>query len=317
MKHNVLITKRNPDLSLLKRRWVRPEFTADDGIGSMNSLYQATDAIVAIAELRDDFTFNIGSGVTIGPGLMLTATHVLDEFRESSAGPVMMTFLPDGAARAWLPVYSVASSSKSRFAMISDDRTVVSDLSLLICNLHSESHPSQQLCMMPMEIALPVPGTRLWAIGFRQGDTGESDSAAIPLVTSGIVTDAFPQGRGERLLSPCVEVAMETLGGMSGGPVFNEEGFLVGIVSSSFDNGPTYVTLVWDSLMMSIDGLPEEICSYAISTIAEAVELGLVKMNGNYKIHGNGSVVMTLSEAETEFAQASGNIEWTVRGTRT
>jgi len=39
--------------------------------------------------------------------------------------------------------------------------------------------------------------------------------------------------------SRCLEVAMDTMGGMSGGPVVNDEGWLVGIVSSSFEGGCT------------------------------------------------------------------------------
>lgn len=51
------------------------------------------------------------------------------------------------------------------------------------------------------------------------------------MVTSGLVTDCFPQGRGERMPASCIEVAMDSIGGMSGGPVVNDEGWLVGICS--------------------------------------------------------------------------------------
>jgi len=39
----------------------------------------------------------------VGPGLLVTATHVLDEFPRYGRPPMFMTFLPD-RARAWLPL---------------------------------------------------------------------------------------------------------------------------------------------------------------------------------------------------------------------
>ncbi|WP_142916619.1 trypsin-like peptidase domain-containing protein, partial [Klebsiella pneumoniae] len=68
------------------------------------------------------------------------------------------------------------------------------------------------------------------------------------MVSSGLVTAAFPQGRGERMPAPCIEVEMDTMGGMSGGPVVDSDGNVIGVVSSSFDGGPSYVTLIWDAL---------------------------------------------------------------------
>lgn len=38
------------------------------------------DSIVAVAKLTDEGTLAVGSGVMIGPGLMVTASHVLEEF---------------------------------------------------------------------------------------------------------------------------------------------------------------------------------------------------------------------------------------------
>jgi hypothetical protein len=53
-----------------------------------------------------------------------------------------------------------------------------------------------------------------------------------------------------------VEVNMEARGGMSGGPVFNEAGHVVGVVSSSVGweggNGPTYVSLVWPAALSEV-----------------------------------------------------------------
>lgn len=278
--------------------WGRPAFTEDDGIGPLDSLHQAGDAIVSIAGYFDDKLISIGSGIMIAPGIALTATHVLDEFPRSGSGPVLLTFLPDGAGRAWLPTSTVTCSGASEFHM--DERKVISDLTIVSCTLNSNAHATHPLSLAPMEMCLPLAGQRLWAVGFRHGEIDGNATAVSPLVSSGLVTSSYPHGRGERMRSPCVEVAMEALGGMSGGPVFNEDGRLVGIVSSSFDGGPSYVTLVWDSLRVSIDGLPQDIWESETSGLAEGMQLGLVQVKGKFKADEERNITLVLSDEEMQ-----------------
>jgi hypothetical protein len=51
---------------------------------------------------------------------------------------------------------------------------------------------------------------------------------------------------------PVLEVECPTVGGMSGGPVFDSRGRLVGLLCSSLDtedgHGVTYVSLLWPTL---------------------------------------------------------------------
>src|SRR5436190_8337014 len=117
MIHRVEITADNIALAKLKPKWGRPEFTSVDGIGPLDSLHQAGDAVASVAGYFDERLISIGSGIMIAPGLILTATHVLDEFPRSGSGPVLLTFLPGGAARAWLPTATVTFSGKSEFVM--------------------------------------------------------------------------------------------------------------------------------------------------------------------------------------------------------
>ena len=69
MKHRIQITEVNPEVVSLPLKWGRPEFTSDDGIGSLKILYQASDSIIAIAGFFDDDLVTIGSGVMVGPSL--------------------------------------------------------------------------------------------------------------------------------------------------------------------------------------------------------------------------------------------------------
>jgi hypothetical protein len=94
---------------------------------------------------------------------------------------------------------------------------------------------------------------------------------------------------------------MEALGGMSGGPVFNEEGYVVGLESSSFDDGPTYVTLVWDAMRLAISGLPKELWSGESSGLLEGIDLGLVRVRGKFKADSDRNIILTLTEDEMNY----------------
>ncbi|MGA3868728.1 serine protease [Ralstonia pseudosolanacearum] len=276
---SVRITEDNPALATLRQSWVTAVYSNEDGIGPMGSLHEAGDALAALALIDDGGPIVLGSGVMIGPGLAVVATHVLAEFKAQNAHPVLLTFLPNGA-RAWLPRESSTLTGPSAFGV---DRRIVSDVSLLSCTLNSEAFEHYPLALAPLQIALPLVGERLWAFGYRHDALQDAAALVTPLVTSGVVTAVFPRGRGERMPSACVEVAMDTKGGMSGGPVVNANGDLVGIVSSSLDGGPSYVTLIWEALRIKVSSRLPSLALRGDIDLFAARELGLVKLKGQVK----------------------------------
>ncbi|WP_027554358.1 serine protease [Bradyrhizobium sp. Cp5.3] len=293
--HSALVTTENPALSELKLSWRTVEFTAEDGVGPLASLHEAGDALVAVARMEEEGLTILGSGVMVGPGLLLTATHVLDEFSQEKAGPVFLTFLP-GASRAWLPQDAATISAESEF---DETRKVVSDLSLVSCTLNSAAHEEFPLMLAPMQVALPLIGERLWAIGFRHQDIKDCAARVTPMISSGLVTAAFPHGRGERMASPCFEVNMDTVGGMSGGAVVNSDGYLVGIVSSSFEGGPSYVTLIWEAIRLGVKGTVPKLATQESVSLLSAKALGLVKLKG--KVDSRPfAVTFTFSDEESK-----------------
>lgn len=293
LSYSAQITANNPALAELKLSWATMVFTAVDGIGPMRSLHEAGDSLVAVVKMEEDGIKIIGSGVMVGPGLLLTATHVLDDFDKSSP-PQFLTFLPH-TARAWSPVHTTTVSGKSDFG---DDREKVSDLSLVSCTLNSIAHEDYPLMLAPMEVALPLVGERLWAFGFRHQFIDDGVASVTPMVSSGIVTEAFPHGRGERMPSPCLEVEMDTIGGMSGGQVVNADGNVIGIVSSSLPGGPSYITLIWDALRYNIKGTIPALSDRKKVNLLYAKRLGLVKIKGKVERKPWGDVVFTMSEKE-------------------
>ncbi|WP_210238953.1 serine protease [Mesorhizobium sp. B4-1-3] len=270
-------------------------FAAEDGIGPLASLYDAGDALVAVAKMEEREITILGSGVMVGPGLLLTATHVIEECMAVGAiSPVFLTFLP-GAARAWLPQEIVASSVVSKF---DETRDVISDLSLISCTLNSAAYETSPLMLAPMQIALPLVGQRLWALGFRHQRIEDGTALVSLMVSLGLVTAVFPCGRGERMISPCCEVEMDVLGGMSGGPVLNSDGLLVGIVSSSFDGRPSYITLIWDAFQLNLKGTVPKLARHGKTSLLHARAMGLVKVKGQVSRNPWGDVKFVLSDAE-------------------
>lgn len=291
---SVRITEDNPSLATLRPSWVTAVYSSMDGIGGMGSLHEAGDALVAVAQAHESGTTILGSGVMIGPGLLLTATHVLDEFPESGVPPFFLTFL-QGAARAWLPRDRSTLTGPSSFA---EDRRQISDVTLISCSLNSDAYSDHPLTLAPLQVALPLLGERLWAFGYRHGAIEDGAALITPLVTSGLVTDVFPHGRGERMPASCIEVAMDTKGGMSGGPVVNANGDLVGIVTSSFDGGPSYITLIWDALRLKVRSVLPSLSGRGDIDLFTARDLGMVRLKGEARRRRRGDVVLTLSNEE-------------------
>lgn len=297
----VEITAANPALADLRLSWRTAVFSADDGLGHMGSLHEAGDALAVVGIMGPDGLSNVGSAVMVGPGLLLTATHVVKEAARLEGQTVFLTFLP-GATPAWLPSDMMALARPSDFIGRED---VVSDLSLVSCTLNSEAHAAFPLTLAPMQIALPLVGERLWAMGFRQGGMEEGAALVTPLVSSGLVVAAYPNGRGERMISPCFEVDMDTPGGMSGGAVVNADGRLVGIVSSALDGGPSYATLIWDAVLLRVRGQISKLQRNPHVSLLGASAWGLAKLKGKVDRDPFGDVHMTLTREEQELFAAS------------
>lgn len=290
----------NPALSELRLSWASAVYTGEDGIGQMGSLHEAGDSLVAVGRLEDEGIKFIGSGVMVGPGLVVTASHVLEEFPRTGAGPIFVTFLPDGS-RAWLPRDRCTAVGPSEF---DDERSRISDLTLVSCTLSSKAHEDRPLCLASIKAEVPLLGSRLWAFGYRQESLDDSIPGITPYVSSGKVTALFAHGRGERMPASCIEVDMESFGGMSGGAVVNADGDLIGIVSSSFEGGPTYVTLIWDVLRLTVESKLPYFSGRGPIGLFDAEMAGLVRINGQVKRRGR-DVVLDMSEEESAvFAQS-------------
>jgi hypothetical protein len=195
-----------------------------------------------------------GSAVLVAPGVAIAAKHVIEGF-------LTRLSIEEGAS---LSCMSIASSQ----AMIWHCRKITilpdADLAILILRYASALPPESIFRMAAITTRLPKVGEQVSMVGFTaMGGEFPFDPVGYTVVghvrvSVGTIGARYPTGRDKIMVPwPALEIASSASGGMSGGPVFDKHGLLLGIVSTSFGAedhiGPSYVSLLWPALMTPID----------------------------------------------------------------
>lgn len=284
-------------------KWVCPEFQAVDGIVE-ESLWALSGLIVTIGFIDKEIHRIIGSGIMIAPGLCLTATHVMEETKKRQA--LLFSFPNEHSMRIWLPEdFNAQEKTSIELIPFRKPEPKYSDVGVLSYSPISKFKDDEDYLFAPIAVSVPKIGERLWATGYRQISNNGVPKIAF-FIISGLVTEQYLEGRGSHINGPCVEVAMEALGGMSGGPVFNANGSVIGVISSSIegagdDRGPTYVSLVWTSLLSTVHSpwpenhWPENIAGIQVPANGEGARL-----LGSARASDNGAFLIKFPEQTEE-----------------
>lgn len=186
-----------------------------------------------------------GSAVMVAPGIALSARHVIEPYLDQAANGVLGILLNSVCSHG-VDVHKV-------------DQIIVneSDVCILRTSLASDLPPTGDLVSATMTTRIPKLGERLFLAGYRAQQTvAELKNIGLETrVAVGEVTAVYMNGRDSVMLPhPCIEVKTLTLGGMSGGPAFDEDGKVVGILSTSIEHlaGPSYVSMLWPILTNQI-----------------------------------------------------------------
>ena len=188
-----------------------------------------------------------GSGVLVAPAIALCASHVIAPHMNGLlAGqiPVLCFGVASHGAQGW----------RVRHIRLVD-RCNICFLCLEYC---AELPPDKTFYHASITTSLPAIGENVALTGFRAPGSSlnaaeRTEVRANVIVSSGAVTQRFPLGRN-RLLAPwpCLEIDCPAWGGMSGGPVFDSRGYLIGLVARSMETAdepsPTVVSLPWPIL---------------------------------------------------------------------
>lgn len=259
---------------------IRP-LTPNDGEAA--SLFRVQDpfglrkAIVPMfhADEREILT-GMGTGFALDPwGRFLTADHVIDFVRTAEIdrdgnyvstaanhllgllgfGLVFGTVTTPPAATIHLTSYFTPAIEREnpldfsgRPARIPYDIAIVGSMA---------SPGAEYIRTLPLRARPPSPrvGDLVVAIGFPQIELARGELPELPTALTegmfaayGVVTDHFPTGRDSANPTPVFEVSANWPSGMSGGPVLNAQGEVVGLVSRSMapDDGDE-VGVAWAS----------------------------------------------------------------------
>jgi Trypsin-like peptidase domain len=200
-------------------------------------------AVLAVSFPIPDSSNVLGSAVLVAPGVAIGSMHVFDHDRDlvmTGAVGAMCYGLDGDRADIWR-IRHVVSAAHGQ-----------SDLALYCLERASSMPPDRTLTHVAISTRTPSIGERITVAGFRANDQSSLRANVIGMqlmVSAGRVTQTFPLQRDSSGMPyPCFEIDCETMGGMSGGPAFDEEGRLVGVLSRGLGGGPSWVSMLWPSL---------------------------------------------------------------------
>jgi hypothetical protein len=193
----------------------------------------------------------IGTAVMVALGLAVTATHNLrDEIAALERGDVVPYLA--GIREPALEIWRVTKVSYTN-----DD-----DICFLGVEPQSGLPGDATFYRLAISTRAPRNGEHLNIFGIRcdditHGDGGISFHARL-LASKGTVKGVYPIRHEYPLVPyPCIELSCDSLGGMSGGAVLDDAGFLLGIISRGMTpdggKGPTFAAWLVPSLTRSLE----------------------------------------------------------------
>lgn len=198
----------------------------------------------------DDRERVTGSAVLVAPGIAIAARHVIEpEAAALAAGKINL--LASGVTEQGLDLWQVKRSCLHH------------DSDLCILSLVRRSAMSQNATLNHASLTTRMPAIDelVMMVGFTASAPEFAGTSERVVVTGelkgsvGKVKAHHPTGRDKYMLPwPCVEVAVGASGGMSGGPAFDKNGRVFGVVCSSIGEGPEGTSYV--SLLPPILGVP-------------------------------------------------------------
>jgi len=207
-------------------------------------------ALLALMIKTADDVHIFGTAFMISPGLAITATHVVYDFKEIiESGKV--AFYCMGIRSECTELWKVTS-------LIFNE---IDDICFLLVSTVSNVSENHKFYRFGLTTRTPKNGETIQIFGFREHQSKMSTSSFQFTVdifaSSGIVTAVYPYGRGKTYMPyPVIELDCGSLCGMSGGIGIDKNGLVVGIISRGMDTedqcGPTYLSWIIGALVKEV-----------------------------------------------------------------
>ncbi len=229
------------------------------GVYPVHNMAHYDGVLLSVHFITDGWSTVEGSAVMVAPGIAFAAAHVVEP---------NMSLIMDKKLRILCIGYTPTGPRFWRVGKVHKvDNTDLVILSLIYA---SGLPPDNRFVQAAVTTRLPGIGEQVMVAGLRASDehvpADESMSFTVKdgrivyganvRIGVGEVTQHFPTGRGSMAPGPAIEVACSTPGGLSGGPAFDRNGRVVGILSVSLDHpdgrGPSIISLVWPALVSEI-----------------------------------------------------------------
>jgi hypothetical protein len=203
-----------------------------------------------------------GTCVRIGVGLYLSAKHVIEDFVDSFGHEsfhlncsIWVAHLYDGEGMEIWALTNVWTGTNT-------------DISILRAIPHvTNKTPLAAVNTVGLDLAPPPIGSRVSAYGFCESkgtfkvekNTVSLDLWGTPVTAVGEIREIHDQTRDQYLLNfPCFRVNARFDGGMSGGPIFTDNGSICGVVCKGYKledpelESISYGATLWPALCLPI-----------------------------------------------------------------
>jgi hypothetical protein len=228
----------------------------NEGFGAIRPEWAFFEGVVLTLTVRMDGLLTChGTAVMVAPGVALCARHVVQPLLDAAlAGTAAL--LCAGIRSDGLQLWVV-----KHITMVDENDVVILGL------VGASKIPENQTYFHAViDAQLPKPGDNVRMFGFVHSARPEATEITGSLMASqGKVIERHDDKRDSVFIRwPVYAVACNSVGGMSGGPVFDEQGHLIGLLCSSFtcddETGPSYVSALWPVLAQRyLGGWPESL----------------------------------------------------------
>jgi hypothetical protein len=268
LKFNVKCVPRNSDANLVTDRSL--ELDMQDSFKTPTWRGTSLDSpitkvvIPLVASFGSDF-YPSGTACIIAPWLAITARHVVEDHFErfadgrapnnvEEASHRTLTYVAPGGGQPIIPLFVQRTWYLQPY-----------DIAVLHLVPASEMNTNHVWDTPRLSLLPPRPGSQIAAFGYPNSrfdvlGTEHHELKMDATTTTGTVLEVHHEYRDTaRLPFPCFRTNARFDGGMSGAPVFNDQGRVCGLICSSMppttpdEDHTSYVSTLWPMLAMPID----------------------------------------------------------------